>query len=253
MGSLRGIIPLILLTQMEGVLHIRHLTFELTNYYLVLQATGSSEMITRSVFVLTVLFGMVYANRFDDLDKQGAFNKSSVYFHVLAYDDSAKLYHQDLIEYIKHNTFDEKIQDSIVMDGIYYKTNKVNAQGLALYLSVPLCWNDKECKDLIWKKRNGKTGRMSVEMLRALSFLMPEKIPVLMKEFRSYPTIQLWRINDLDAMSFYSLYPAIEKNIFDSISSTIWHEQKEWQKNPKYSASIIRSYVNELLPSAYIG
>lgn len=178
-------------------------------------------------------------NRFEELKKEGRFCEECILFNTIAYPDSETIYRSDLKAFIKSQTFG-KIAGRT---GMWYDidTSKNDIQGFALYMVVPLCWNDGDCKELLWRKRYGNDGYMSFEMYRAISLLSPERLPVLLNEFKKYP-VPIWRNYSLSAFSFLSLHPEINKRLADSLKTIVGVFQKEWGKDPEFSKDIMSAF-----------
>jgi len=198
--------------------------------------------------ILVVAFAVMQSvawsgSRFQELKTEGRFCKECILFNTIAYPDSEAIYRSDLKEFIKTQTFGKVTSKT----GMWYDidTSQSDIQGFALYMVVPLCWNDIDCKELLWHKRYGKDGYMSFEMYRAISLLSPEKLPELLNEFKKYPVPQ-WRNYSLSSFSFLSLHPEINAKLADSLKVIVQKFQMEWRHNPKFSKDIMKTLSCEV-------
>jgi hypothetical protein len=185
-------------------------------------------------------------NRFEELEKEGRFCQQCILFHTIAYPDSATIYQRDLKEFIRTQTFGE-IRSRVI--GFYtIDTSNIDIHGFALYMVVPLCWEDEECKELLWQKRYGKDGEMSFEMYRAIALLLPHRLPELVHEFKKYP-LPIWHNYSLTAISFLSLHPKIDVPLADSLKAIVTGFNKEWEDDPEYP-EYFAARVSRMRPNA---
>lgn len=195
---------------------------------------------------VVVLIDNSFANKLLQLEKQKYgfdYSPDRVLFHTIVYDDSNAIYLKDLKSLISKQLFSTNASDSIKWDSGPVVV-KFNMQGFLLLLTTHLCQNDTECKEILWKKKNDHV--ISMQMLRALVMLMPEKIPSLLREFKQYPTNALWRTYCLNAVQIYSLHPALDAAIVDSIQQIVRENQKEWMKIQAFNNDAAEYYLENL-------
>jgi hypothetical protein len=191
-----------------------------------------------------ILAAPTIANRFDDLEKQKVFERQDIMFHILAYDDSAKIYHKDLVDYIKNKSFQGELEDSTNRNMMDFEMYKVNMEKTALYLANYLCLNDSVCKEILWSKLNPDMG---TELFSSLTLLLPERIPTLLEYCKAHFSTHIWAFYSRHALTLLSYLPQIDTALADTLASYCRKHQPLWgQTTKRFTATSLESLIKKL-------